>query len=140
MLKAILLTGSLLLTACASPAPEGEMMARYGRVERIESVSIEGDKKFGVGTVIGAVAGGILGNQIGGGSGKAVATAAGVVAGGVIGNKVENRNDRRAGQHVLVKLDSGGSVGITQPADGNLRVGDRVRVDGGGEEARVVRF
>lgn len=48
------------------------------------------------GTVIGAVAGGLLGNQIGGGSGQKIATVAGAAAGGYAGNKVQegmqNRN------------------------------------------------
>lgn len=41
------------------------------------------------GTAIGAVVGGLLGNQIGGGSGKKIATAAGAVGGGYAGNKVQ---------------------------------------------------
>lgn len=41
------------------------------------------------GTVIGAVAGGLLGNQVGGGSGKKIATVAGAVGGGYAGNKVQ---------------------------------------------------
>jgi uncharacterized protein YcfJ len=41
------------------------------------------------GTVIGALAGGLLGNQIGGGTGKKVATVAGAAAGGYAGNKVQ---------------------------------------------------
>jgi uncharacterized protein YcfJ len=41
------------------------------------------------GTAIGAVVGGLLGNQIGGGSGKKVATVAGAAAGGYAGNKVQ---------------------------------------------------
>jgi outer membrane lipoprotein SlyB len=139
MLKALLLTSAIFLSACASPPP-AEMQARYGRVERIEFVTVEGDKKFGIGAVVGAIAGGVLGHQVGGGTGKAVATAAGAVAGGVIGNKVENRNDRRDGQYVVVKLQSGESIGVTQPADPNLRLGDRVRIDGAGEGVRLVRY
>lgn len=42
-----------------------------------------------VGTAIGAVAGGLLGNQIGGGSGKKLATVAGAVGGGYAGNRIE---------------------------------------------------
>jgi len=42
-----------------------------------------------VGTVLGAVAGGLLGNQVGGGNGKKVATVAGAAAGGYAGNKVQ---------------------------------------------------
>lgn len=41
------------------------------------------------GTVLGAVAGGLLGNQVGGGNGKKLATVAGAVGGGYAGNKVQ---------------------------------------------------
>ncbi|MDH4584739.1 glycine zipper 2TM domain-containing protein [Pseudomonas sp. BN415] len=41
------------------------------------------------GTVLGAVAGGLLGNQVGSGSGKKIATVAGAVGGGYAGNKVQ---------------------------------------------------
>lgn len=41
------------------------------------------------GTAIGAVAGGLLGNQIGGGKGKTLATVAGAVGGGYAGNRIE---------------------------------------------------
>ena len=47
------------------------------------------------GTAIGAVVGGLLGNQIGGGRGKKLATVAGVAAGGYAGNKVQgNMQDK----------------------------------------------
>ena len=42
-----------------------------------------------VGTAIGAVAGGLLGNQVGGGKGKTLATVAGAVGGGYAGNRIE---------------------------------------------------
>lgn len=41
------------------------------------------------GTAIGAVVGGLLGNQVGGGNGKKIATVAGAVGGGYAGNKVQ---------------------------------------------------
>ncbi|WP_426703221.1 glycine zipper 2TM domain-containing protein [Rhodanobacter sp. Col0626] len=41
------------------------------------------------GTAIGAVAGGLLGNQVGGGKGKTLATLAGAVGGGYAGNRIE---------------------------------------------------
>lgn len=40
----------------------------------------------------GAVVGGLIGNQIGGGNGKKLATLAGVIGGGYIGNEIANRN------------------------------------------------
>lgn len=47
------------------------------------------------GTVLGAVAGGLLGNQIGGGNGKKIATVAGAVGGGYAGNKVQEGMQNR---------------------------------------------
>lgn len=43
------------------------------------------------GTAVGAVVGGLLGNQVGGGNGKKIATVAGVVGGGYAGNQVQGR-------------------------------------------------
>lgn len=45
----------------------------------------------GIGT--GAVIGGLIGNQIGGGNGKKLATVAGVIGGGIIGNEIAKRNN-----------------------------------------------
>ncbi len=44
----------------------------------------------GIGT--GAVIGGLLGNQVGGGNGKKLATVAGIIGGGMLGNEIANRN------------------------------------------------
>lgn len=44
-----------------------------------------------VGTGIGVVVGGLLGNQVGGGDGKKIATVAGAAAGGVAGNQIQKR-------------------------------------------------
>lgn len=44
------------------------------------------------GTAIGAVVGGLVGNQIGGGDGKKLATVAGAVGGGYAGNRIQARN------------------------------------------------
>ena len=51
------------------------------------------------GTVIGAVAGGVIGNQFGSGAGRALATVGGAVIGGIIGNSIGkdmDEADRRA--------------------------------------------
>lgn len=44
------------------------------------------------GTAAGAVVGGVLGNQVGGGNGKKVATAAGAIVGGLLGKNVQTRH------------------------------------------------
>jgi surface antigen len=47
------------------------------------------------GTVIGAITGGIIGNQFGKGSGKVAATMAGAVVGGIVGNEIGRSLDQR---------------------------------------------
>jgi uncharacterized protein YcfJ len=49
------------------------------------------------GTAIGAIAGGLLGNTIGGGSGKTLATVGGAVVGGYVGNQVQANGQRNSG-------------------------------------------
>ena len=52
------------------------------------------------GTAIGAVAGGLLGHQVGGGKGKTLATVGGAVAGGYVGNRVQrNHQQNHASYH-----------------------------------------
>ena len=53
-----------------------------------ENVAVQGNKS-GAGAVMGAIAGGAVGNQIGGGSGKAAATALGIFGGAILGDKIE---------------------------------------------------
>ena len=143
ILAAFIVAVLLTLTACATDpqAPQiGEESVRYGQVVEIEPIELQGDHQLGVGAIIGAAAGGLLGNQIGHGTGRDVATVAGVIGGGLLGNRVENRYvDKRAGQHVTIRLRNGVTIAVTQPTDPDLRVGDRVRVEGSGQRARVVR-
>lgn len=44
-----------------------------------------------VGIATGAVVGGLIGNQVGGGNGRTLATIAGAVGGGYVGNEIANR-------------------------------------------------
>lgn len=66
-------------------------------VER-EQVTNRGDANVG-GAIAGALIGGVLGHQVGGGSGKDLATVGGAVAGGVIGSNV-GRNSQSGTQDV----------------------------------------
>lgn len=48
-----------------------------------------------LGVIIGGVAGGILGNQVGGGRGKDLATVGGALIGSFVGHNLSQRNNRR---------------------------------------------
>lgn len=109
-----------------------------GRVESVRWVTVERERGLGSGAVIGAVVGGVLGNQIGSGSGRDLATVGGAVAGGAIGNKVQNDRNRQNAYEVTVRLDNGQRVSIVQAADYTFSAGQRVRLVGYGDQARVV--
>ena len=65
------------------------------------------------GTVVGAVAGGLIGNQFGKGSGKVLATVAGAVVGGLVGSEIGKSMDKTdqllAQQAELAALERGQS-------------------------------
>ncbi len=108
----------------------------YGQVSAVEVIRTEEQNrsKSGAGALIGAIAGGVLGNQIGGGSGRAIATIGGAVGGAAIGNNVEGRNNRvdvTQTYRVSVRVDNGQIRAFDVPSPGDLRVGDRVRLQGG---------
>lgn len=90
------------------------------------------DKHLGAGTAIGAIAGGVLGNQVGKGNGRTAATVGGAVAGGAIGHQVEKRNrDADYAWRFDVEMDNGRRVSVTQGDNPDIREGDRVRVFNG---------
>lgn len=139
-----LLTAAALM-GCAAPmssypvATMGESDIRWGTISRIDPVQIQSSEQFGVGALLGGVAGGLLGHQMGGGHGRTVATVAGTLLGGYAGSTLQQGTQMQPGQHIFVHLQSGVTVGVTQPADPALRVGDMVRIDGSGPGARVLR-
>ncbi|MGN6091559.1 MAG: glycine zipper 2TM domain-containing protein [Luteibacter jiangsuensis] len=89
-----------------APAPAGPKYARVVSVDPVRETT-EGrrechdevvtrrapvkDQHQIAGTAIGAVAGGLLGNQIGGGKGRTLATVAGAVGGGYAGHEIQER-------------------------------------------------
>jgi outer membrane lipoprotein SlyB len=108
---------------------------RDGTIAQLENIKVDENYKLGVGTAVGAVAGGLLGAGVGD---STTATVAGAVLGGVAGTYAESKISKGDAQRVTVDMVTGGRVMITQPIDNRLREGMRVRVEGSGENARVV--
>ncbi|MEO7549061.1 MAG: glycine zipper 2TM domain-containing protein [Ramlibacter sp.] len=119
------------------PASTVQYSSEFGRITNIEYVP--GTQTSGnngtAGTVIGGVAGGLLGNTVGGGSGRTAATVLGAIGGAVIGNRIARNRDGSTytgpAYRVTVQADSGAWHTYEVSATGDLRVGDRVRVDNG---------
>lgn len=65
------------------------------RDERIVHKHRPKDDRQVAGTVLGAVAGGVIGHQVGGGRGRDLATVAGAVGGGYAGKKIQQRQQDR---------------------------------------------
>jgi outer membrane lipoprotein SlyB len=116
-----------------------EQTVRMAVVESVREVTIQRDSK-GIGTVGGAVIGGIAGSSVGGGRGQDIATVVGAIGGMVAGQAIENQANQRKGYEITLKYDSGETRVIVQEADVEIRAGDRVRVVTGPNGAlRVTR-
>ena len=96
--------------------------------------SVKKEKRKGKGGMLGitggAVAGGLLGNQIGKGTGNTVATVGGAVAGGVIGNEVQKKVTKKTVYVTSVKLKDGTVKSFEQEAAPAWAAGNVVKVDG----------
>lgn len=108
---------------------------RDGTIAQLENIQVDDKYRLGVGTAVGAVAGGLLGSGMGD---STTATVAGAVLGGAAGTYAQSKIAKKDAQRVTVDMTTGGRVTITQPVDGRLRLGMNVRVEGSGENARVV--
>jgi outer membrane lipoprotein SlyB len=133
---ALLLGAAVIGSGNALARDEGDRCGNCGTVVAVSEVKNK-DTHLGAGTAIGAVAGGILGNQVGKGDGRKAATVAGAVAGGAIGHSVEKNNrETRYAWRFSVDMDNGRRVTVTQNDNPDVRSGDRVRVFNG----RLERF
>ena len=81
-----------------------------------------------MGVVGGAVVGGLLGNQVGGGRGKDLATIAGAIGGGYAGNEIEKRNNSTKSYEVTIRMDDGSSRAFNAGSASSWRSGDHVKI------------
>lgn len=97
-----------------------------GYVRDIREARVGNDDGAALGTVIGAIAGGLIGHQVGGGKGKTAATVAGAVGGGFAGHAIGERAGSGSGWQVVVQLQNGQYATVTQRNPPQVRVGDYV--------------
>jgi outer membrane lipoprotein SlyB len=108
----------------APPAPA--VCHSCGVVESVKTVTHRGEGS-GLGAAGGAIVGGLLGNQIGDGSGRKIATVAGAVGGAVVGNQVEGNMKSTTTYQVRVRMDDG-KVRTVSTSSANWQAGDHVKV------------
>mgnify|MGYP003575166208 CR=1 FL=1 len=106
-----------------------------GRVESVQAVQTQAQPS-GLGIAAGAVLGGVLGNQVGGGNGRKLATVAGAVGGGFAGNEIEKRTRSNTTYEVRVRMEDGNVRTFPYNNTPPWSVGDRIRVVDGYLTAR----
>ena len=121
-------------STAATPLGTSSTLTGYGVVQAIDLVPRDSTGSSGVdlGTVGGALAGGLLGNQVGSGRGQTAATIAGAAGGALVGRQLEQ--NMRNGQQVYritLRMDDGSLQSVTQGSQPAMRIGDRVRVVNG---------
>jgi outer membrane lipoprotein SlyB len=108
---------------------------QYGVVQSIELVrqDVAAAGGIGAGTIAGAVVGGILGHQVGSGTGNTAATVLGAAGGAYVGNQMEkNQATQQVNAYKLtIRLSNGTYQSLTQTSTEDIRVGDRVQIDNG---------
>ncbi len=100
-----------------------------GVVASVTPVRKEGQAGW-LGTLGGAAAGGLAGNQFGKGKGNMAMTALGVVGGAFAGREVEKQVTADTVYQVAVNMDSGGQRVVTVANGQGLAPGTKVHVDG----------
>ncbi|WP_397408778.1 glycine zipper 2TM domain-containing protein [Polaromonas sp.] len=117
-------------------APRPVVCADCGTVEAVTAVQRQGEVNgvavgnttVGLGTVAGGVVGGLLGNQVGGGSGKTAMTVLGVAGGAFAGNQIEKNMKKVTVYQVRVRMNDGSTRNVE--VSSSIPVGSRVIVEG----------
>ena len=107
----------------------------YGRVTSVDFIRAQAQPNNSpAGAIIGGIAGAVIGNQIGHGGGRDLATVAGGVGGAFAGNAIQknaNANRTTDAYRVSVQVDNGSYRAYDMASPGELRAGDRLRIENG---------
>jgi len=135
---------TVLIIACSAVGSTdggaGEIEIRSGKIEQISLTQMQTSHDSGVGAVLGGLGGLAVGSLIGGGTGRDVAMVAGALAGAAGGNYAEKKKYDQPveAQQIIVRVNSGVLVSVTQPINPSLTKGSKVYIQGSGNDARVV--
>lgn len=117
------------IAASATPARSANLCDGCAIVDAVTSEKRKGEGGI-VGKVGGAVVGGVLGHQVGGGTGKTLATIGGAAAGAYAGNEVQKRTSSKTVWHTRVTLKDGSQRTFDTSTDPGFKPGTVVRIEG----------
>ena len=132
----VLCLGSLLAVSAVAgaqtygPKDEGRRFNDGSKVvcHNVEVQRNSKDPNRITGTATGAVVGGLLGNQVGGGNGKTAMTVLGAAGGAFAGNKIEQNMKKVTVYQVRVRMNDGSTRNVE--VSSSVPVGSRVIVEG----------
>ncbi len=134
------LIASTLVTGCAqdissntySAASVGEAAYTYrGVITNVRVVTVKHSETLEgnqTGMLLGAVAGGFLGNQVGGGKGRTAATVGGAVLGAAAGAGAEQKLKTQQAYEYTVRTNEGQNLTVVQGLDSSFAIGQKVMV------------
>ena len=105
--------------------------SQAGVITNVRQVAMQSSQSgLPIGALLGAAAGGALGSTMGQGNGKIAAAVAGAALGGYAGNmmQAQQQGATQAGLEITVRLNTGNTVVVTQAANQQFNIGDRVSV------------
>ena len=103
----------------------------YSGLGTVRSISEQSESSTAgnvVGAIGGALVGGWLGSNVGGGTGKTIATGVGAIGGAMAGKSVGGKMSQSTVWYVTVRFDDGIDRRIRVVQAPNYRPGDRVRI------------
>ena len=110
-----------------------------GTVLSMHPVTIS-NSESGLGPLAGAVAGGALGSEIGGGKAENIAAAVGgVIIGGLIGAAIESAATTSEGMEYVIRTADNRTISVVQQPDVIISPGQKVYIIEG-ERTRIVPF
>ena len=109
----------------ASTAPA--VCMNCGTITSVRTVKQQGEAGL-IGPIAGGALGGVVGSQVGSGSGKTLATIAGAAGGALIGTEVERRSKSTTQYVVGVRLNDGTTRSFTYASAPGVQEGDKVKV------------
>jgi outer membrane lipoprotein SlyB len=111
----------------SAPPAAPRVCADCGSVEAVNAIEQKGEGS-GLGAVAGGVAGALLGNQVGGGSGRKIATVAGAAGGAYAGHQIEKHVKSTKRYDVVVRMEDGSVRNFPYDSEPAFRAGARVKV------------
>jgi outer membrane lipoprotein SlyB len=121
---------AILATAAIGAYAQGPTCHDCATVQDVHAVKRKGEGGA-VGMVGGAVVGGLLGHQVGGGTGKTLATVGGAAAGAYAGNEVQKHVTSKTVWVTKVKLKDGTIQSFEQANKPVWKAGQQVHVRDG---------